>query len=61
MPAAQEALYRIRVKLAKPQVQAYGHAVPLQAGMRLEADVQLDTRHLYEWALEPLFSVTGKL
>jgi membrane fusion protein len=29
--------------------------------MRLEADVLHETRRLYEWALEPLYSVTGKL
>lgn len=61
LPNAQEALYRIRVKLKKSHIQAYGQNVPLQVGMRLEADVQLDTRPLYEWALEPLFSVSGKI
>ena len=40
---------------------AYGKTQPLQAGMLLEADVLQDTRRLYEWVLEPLYSLTGKL
>jgi len=34
--------------------------VPLQAGMQLEADVELETRRLYEWVLDPLYTLTGK-
>lgn len=56
----KEPLYRIRVKLAKPYVLAYGKAVPLVPSMRVEGDIMLETRKLYEWALEPLYSVTGK-
>jgi membrane fusion protein len=54
-------LYRITVQLSRQTVQAYGNSEPLQAGMLLEADVLQDSRHLYEWVLEPLFSLTGKL
>lgn len=62
-PQAQqsEPLYRITVELPKQTVTAYGRAYPLQAGMLLEADVLQDRRRLYEWVLEPLFSLTGKL
>jgi membrane fusion protein len=28
--------------------------------MAVEADVLLDTRRLYEWVLEPLYSLRGK-
>ncbi|MFL4114118.1 hypothetical protein, partial [Pseudomonas aeruginosa] len=34
---------------------------PLQSGMLLDADILQDTRRLYEWVLEPLYSLTGKL
>ncbi|MFO1882602.1 hypothetical protein, partial [Pseudomonas aeruginosa] len=27
----------------------------------LDADILQDTRRLYEWVLEPLYSLTGKL
>ncbi|WP_271412276.1 HlyD family secretion protein [Pseudomonas sp. Q1-7] len=56
-----EQLYRLRVSLDSQTVLAYGRAQPLQSGMLLDADVLQDTRRLYEWVLEPLFSLTGKL
>jgi membrane fusion protein len=34
---------------------------PLLAGMAVEADVLLERRRLYEWVLEPLYTVTGRL
>lgn len=65
MPAAVlgsgEALYRITVKLEQQSVNAYGKAQNLQAGMLVEADILQAKRKLYEWALEPLYSLTGKL
>lgn len=56
-----EPLYRITVNLAAQSVNAYGKAQTLQAGMLLDADVLQETRRLYEWVLEPLYSLTGKL
>lgn len=55
-----EPYYRITVALDKQSILAYGQQQPLQAGMLLDADVMLETRRLYEWVLEPLFSLTGK-
>lgn len=56
-----EPFYRITVALDKQSILAYGQQQTLQAGMLLDADIMLETRHLYEWVLEPLFSLTGKL
>lgn len=56
-----EAMYRITVALSGQSVTAYGKAQPLQSGMRLQADILQETRRLYEWVLEPLYSLTGKL
>lgn len=58
--AGAEPVYRITVKLERQTVTAYGQPVPLQAGMQLEADVELETRRLYEWVLDPLYTLTGK-
>ncbi|KQU78373.1 MULTISPECIES: HlyD family secretion protein [unclassified Rhizobacter] len=58
--SASEPLYRIRVSLGRQDVQAYGLAQPLRPGMALEASVLLDHRRLYEWILEPLYSITGR-
>jgi membrane fusion protein len=58
--ATNEPVYRITVTLASQAVTAYGKAVPLQPGMQLEADVVLESRRLYEWVLDPLYTLTGK-
>ncbi|THJ45979.1 HlyD family efflux transporter periplasmic adaptor subunit [Burkholderia sp. LS-044] len=55
------AFYRITVALQSQSVTAYGLPQPLQAGMALQADVLQERRRLYEWVLEPLYSLTGKL
>ena len=49
------------VRIKEQAVQAYGQAHTLHAGMLAEADIVQDTRKLWEWALEPVFSVSGKL
>lgn len=54
-------VYRVTVALDAQTISAYGKPQALQAGMLLEADVLQDTRRLYEWVLEPLYSITGKL
>jgi membrane fusion protein len=58
---AGEPLYRITVDLSAQTIMAYGEARPLQIGMQLEADIMQERRKLYEWVLEPLISITGKL
>lgn len=56
-----EPLYRIRLKLQGQSVRAYGEALPLKSGMLVDASVLLEQRRLYEWVLEPLFSISGRL
>ena len=55
-----DAVYRVTVKLKQHTIQAYGQAHEIKAGMLAEADIVQDTRRLWEWALEPVFSVSGK-
>lgn len=55
-----ESLYQITVALDSQTINAYGEAIPLQDGMRVDADVVLDTRKLYEWVLEPLYTLTRR-
>jgi membrane fusion protein len=57
---AKEQFYRVLVSLEEQQVLAYGKRMPLHDGMQLEADLRVDTRRLYEWILEPLYSLSGK-
>lgn len=59
--AQGEPIYSIRVALAEQTMLASGKQEALQAGMLLEADIMRETRRLYEWVLEPLYNLTGKL
>ena len=56
-----EPVYAIVVTLKAQDVTAYGKAWPLSAGMRLDADILQETRRLWEWMLEPLYSITGSM
>lgn len=58
--ASPEPLYRIRLVLGSQTIQAYGKNLPLKSGMVVDASIHLDHRRLYEWILEPLFSITGR-
>jgi membrane fusion protein len=55
-----EPLYRIRLTLESQTITAYGKRLPLKSGMVIDASILLDHRRLYEWILEPLFSITGR-
>lgn len=59
--ASDRTYYRITVALKSQTVMAYGKPQALEAGMTLQADILQERRHLYEWVLEPLYSMTGKL
>ncbi|MCF7751557.1 HlyD family secretion protein [Bacillus subtilis subsp. subtilis] len=59
--SSSEPVYRVLVALDRQSVSAYGVPEPLRPGMRLEADILGERRQLYEWLLEPLYSVTGKV
>ena len=55
-----EPVYRICVKPLKQTVTAYGQLIALQPGMQLDADIVIERRKLFEWVLEPLFTLTGQ-
>lgn len=63
MPGAaqSEPIYRMRFELDQQTVTAYGAPMPLRSGMLVDASVMLERRKLYEWVLEPLFSISGRL
>jgi membrane fusion protein len=58
---ASEPVYRVLVSLDSQSVLAYGVAESLRPGMIVEADIMGERRRIYEWILEPLYSVTGKI
>ncbi|MBP0597889.1 HlyD family efflux transporter periplasmic adaptor subunit [Herbaspirillum sp. LeCh32-8] len=55
--APTEALYRIKVRLNRQAIDAYGQPKQLKAGMTLSADVKQDRRAIWEWVAEPLLAV----
>jgi len=58
---ATEPYYRVLVELDSQTVIAYGKPEALRPGMLLEADILGEQRRLYEWLLEPLYSLRGTM
>lgn len=60
MPEAQlqEPVFRVKVRLEKDTVDAYGRNVSIQPGMLLNADIVFDRRTLLEWLLDPIYAVS---
>jgi membrane fusion protein len=58
-PEQNEALYRIVVEPSRQVVAVNGGVTPLQAGMAVDAFVLQETRAIYEWMLEPLYTING--
>lgn len=56
-----EPLYKVEVTLDSQTIQAYGREEPLKPGMLLEADILLEKRRLYQWILEPLYSLSSRV
>ena len=56
---ANEAMYRITVRLPKQSVTTYGNQTSLAAGMGLDADVRQDSRKVWEWLLEPALAMVS--
>lgn len=57
----QEPVYRVVVRLERQTIQAYGQEVALQAGMALEADIILEEQSLFDWVLDPIYSLRGRV
>lgn len=52
--------YRVTVALAQQGINAYGRIEPLKPGMLVEADILGDSRRLFEWLFEPLYSISQR-
>ena len=57
---SNEALYRIKVRLDKQSIAAYGQPQNLKPGMTLEADVLQDGRKIWEWVMEPVLAIAQR-
>ncbi len=56
-----EPMYRVIVDIPTQTMKAYGRNEILRPGMILEADILGERRKIYEWILEPLYSISGKM
>jgi membrane fusion protein len=56
LPLSQgdDSYYRVVVALGKRSLNVNAQDLPLRPGMRLEADILLDSRRLIEWIIDPL-------
>ncbi|MEY4910473.1 MAG: hypothetical protein RL761_136, partial [Pseudomonadota bacterium] len=57
---AGEPLFAITVSLPEQMLGDGAQKLQLQSGMRVEADLLHETRRLYEWILEPLYSARSR-
>ena len=53
----KEPAYRVTAALDRPDIDAYGKRIPLQADMLLRADIILEKRSFMSWFLDPLLSL----
>ncbi|MBF0362040.1 MAG: HlyD family efflux transporter periplasmic adaptor subunit [Oligoflexia bacterium] len=60
-PNTTEPVYRLIVKLKDSTVSAYGKKIPLQVGMSLHAIILFDKRSIFEWVMDPIYSMRGTL
>ena len=53
----KEPAYKVIAALDRPDVDANGQKMALQAGMLLQADILLEKRELIRWLLDPILDV----
>jgi membrane fusion protein len=56
-----EPVYTVRVSLPHNYLEYKGKQLPLSPGMVVEADVELDRLKIYQWLLEPLYRLGGRV
>jgi len=53
--------FKASIRLDSQAVHGYGKAIPLRAGLTLEADVLLERKRLIEWIFDPLLALGRQL
>jgi membrane fusion protein len=53
---ASDNYYRVQVEPDSQTVHAYGRDFALHDGIKVEADIQVETRKVFEWILEPVYA-----
>ena len=58
-PEQSRTYFRVVVAPDRQDVSVYGHPESLRASMQVDARVMLERRPIYQWMLEPLYSLNG--
>jgi membrane fusion protein len=58
---ATEPLFAVTVRLPADLRTTTGQPLPLQVGMKIEADLMHEQRRLVEWMVEPLLAMRARL
>jgi membrane fusion protein len=58
---ASTPFYRVIVKLKTQTVMVYGKPYPLTSGMTLQGSILGEERNIWQWFLEPIYSLKGSL
>ncbi|MEM9359238.1 MAG: HlyD family efflux transporter periplasmic adaptor subunit [Pseudomonadota bacterium] len=56
-----EPAFEVTAALEDKTVRAYGKQHALRVGMTLSADINLENRSLFEWLLDPILSLNGRI
>lgn len=56
----EEPVYKVKAKLRKQVVNAYGEDIPLQPGMTLTGNIVLERQSFLDWILAPLRAVVNR-
>lgn len=57
LPAlSPDSYYRVQVEPDQQKVHAYGRDFALHDGIKVEADIKVETRKVFEWILEPVYA-----
>lgn len=56
-----EPIYKVQASLLRQNAHAYGREYPLQSGMAVQADIVMETRPFWEWLLEPVLRLRGRM
>ena len=57
----REPMYLVKASLSSQTINAYAQKIPLKSGITVTADIKLADRSLWQWLLEPIYSLRGRL
>jgi membrane fusion protein len=60
-PSSTEPMYRVRVKIAEQYVKTVNGEEAIKVGMQLDSSLVLEYRRLYEWIIDPILGMAGRL